>query len=199
VDRDGGVQARADEVSRAGARAFGHVADLTDFAATSALAASIAAQHAGGVAAVAAVAGGFASSGPVELSDPAVYAKQIAINLTSAYATARAFAPFVRAARGAFVFVTSAAVLPGGSVAGLSAYAMAKGGLIQLVRALAAEERAHGVRVNAVAPTAIRTAANTESMGNRADYVEREEFADAIVALCAPGLSRVTGQVIHLR
>ena len=137
-------------------------------------------------------------SGPVGDSSHEAYARQIAINLTTAYSVARAFVAPIRAARGAFVFVVSAALSAGGKVAGLSAYAAAKGGVVQVMRALAQEEREHGVRSNAVAPTAIRTAANLGSMGDRFPYVEREQFADAVTTLCDPALSRVSGQIIEL-
>jgi 3-oxoacyl-[acyl-carrier protein] reductase len=198
VDRGDRVHDRVHELRALGINAVGHVADLADVAAVSELAGRISSLHGGAVAAVAALAGGFDESGPIGGSDPDVFARQIAINLTSAYATARAFVPSVRVARGAFVFVTSAAVLPGGKVTGLSAYAMAKGALIQLMRSIAQEEKAHGVRANAVAPTAIRTAANVDAMGEGVRYVEREEFAGTIVALCGHAFSRVTGQVFEL-
>jgi NAD(P)-dependent dehydrogenase (short-subunit alcohol dehydrogenase family) len=198
IDRDAGVHDVVAALSTAAVALHAHQADLTDARSTAELASQIAAAHDGRIAAVAAIAGGFAQSGPVAESDPAVFARQIAINLTSAYVTVRAFVPSVRAARGAFVFATSAAVLPGGHVAGISAYAAAKGGLVQLMRALAQEEREFGVRVNAVAPTALRTAANVAGMGGDKRYVELREFADAIVTLCSSGFSRATGQVIEL-
>jgi len=198
IDRSGHANARAAELVARGLRAVGHAVDLTDFEAVRSLAQTISDSHGGRIDAVAALAGGFGLSGPVAESDPQVFAKQIAINATSAYSTARAFVPAVRAAGGAFVFVTSAAVLGGGKVAGMSAYAMAKGALVQLVRALAQEERPHGVRANAVAPTAIRTATNLQSMGADFRYVEREQLAETVVALCGPAFARVTGQVFEL-
>ena len=198
IDRDAGVNDVVASLPRGAVAPRAHQVDLTDADATARLAEQIAATHDGRVAAVAAIAGGFAHSGPIAESDPALLARQIAINLTSAYSTARAFVPSVRAAHGAFVFAASAAVLPGGSVAGISAYAAAKGALIQFMRALAQEEGEFGARANAIAPTALRTAANLSGMGRDVRYVELEEFAHAIATLCAPGLSRVTGQVIEL-
>jgi 3-oxoacyl-[acyl-carrier protein] reductase len=198
VNRSHDVQDRVAELRASGLTATAHETDLTDFAAAAALASQIAGMHGGKVDCVLALAGGFAMSGPVGESDPDVFARQIAVNLTSAYATARAFAPSVRAAKGAFVFAAAAAVLGTGRVAGMSAYAMAKGGLVQLVRALAQEERDSGVRVNALAPTALRTASNLQSMPGSVRYVEREEFAAAAIALCGPAFARVTGQVIEL-
>jgi NAD(P)-dependent dehydrogenase (short-subunit alcohol dehydrogenase family) len=67
------------------------------------------------------------------------------------------------------------------------------------MRAVAQEERESGVRSNALAPTAIRTATNVESMGQNARYVEREEVADAVYFLCFSDAARsITGQVVQL-
>jgi 3-oxoacyl-[acyl-carrier protein] reductase len=198
IDRDEAVAERAHELTRDGLRAVAHTADLSDAEGVQQLARRIAAAHGGRIHAVAAIAGGFAASGPIADSDPETYARQTLINATSAWTTARAFVPAVRAAKGAFVFVTSTASLPQGQSAGLAAYAMAKGAIVPLVQALAQEEAEHGVRVNAVAPTALRTAANSDAMGSDRDYVEREEFATTILALCSPAWRRVSGQVIGL-
>jgi NAD(P)-dependent dehydrogenase (short-subunit alcohol dehydrogenase family) len=198
VDRDAAVQDRVAELSADGLRAVAHQVDLSAADAVQALAARIGAAHGGRVAAVAAIAGGFAWSGPIAEADASALARQLTINATSAFTTARAFAPLVRAAQGAFVFVASPAALPGGARAGLSAYAMAKGAIAPLVATLAAEEGPHGVRVNALAPTALRTAQNLADMGDGVAYVEREEFAAAVLALCAPAWRRLTGQVLTL-
>jgi NAD(P)-dependent dehydrogenase (short-subunit alcohol dehydrogenase family) len=192
------VRERVAELTGDGVTARAHVVDLTDFSATAGVAAEIANAHGGRVAVVASLAGGFSASGPISDSDPQAYANQMAMNLTTAYSTARAFAVPVRLAKGTFVFVSAAAVLPGGKTAGLSAYAMAKGGVIELVKALAEEEREHQVRVYAVAPTAIRTAANVSTMGAKARYVEREDFAATIVAMSRPSFALASGQVLKL-
>jgi NAD(P)-dependent dehydrogenase (short-subunit alcohol dehydrogenase family) len=64
------------------------------------------------------------------------------------------------------------------------------------MRAVAAEERGHGVRANAVAPSAIRTATNVGAMGEDARYVEREEVAEAVMFLCSA--TAVNAQVLTL-
>jgi 3-oxoacyl-[acyl-carrier protein] reductase len=97
------------------------------------------------------------------------------------------------------VFFASAAALPGNRVAEMSAYAVSKAGVLTLMRAVAQEERESGVRSNALAPTSIRTAANTESMGADARYVERDEVAEAVEFFCFSKAARsITGQVIQL-
>jgi 3-oxoacyl-[acyl-carrier protein] reductase len=104
----------------------------------------------------------------------------------------------VRAARGSFVYFGSVAATPGGSPGGMAAYAAAKSGVLSLMRTVALDEKAHGVRANAVAPTAIRTASNVADMGDSASYVERESVADVVAFLASPLARNVTGQVLVL-
>src|SRR3954468_22907284 len=120
------VRARADALVARGLRAAALAADLTDPAATATLAERVRDATAGRLHALVHLAGGFASSGPVAESDPAVWTRQFTINLTTAYLTARAFLPLVRATKGAMVFFGSEAALPGARVSGIAAYAAAK-------------------------------------------------------------------------
>lgn len=199
IDRTGAeAEERAKELRDKQLTARAYRADLTDPAQLDIVARAVADDF-GGVDAVVNIAGGFSMSGKVADSDPEAWSRQIAIGLTTAYLTTRAFLPLVRQRRGAIVFFASATALPGGRVAEMSAYAVSKAGVITLMRAVAQEERDTGVRANALAPTAIRTATNIESMGPGARYVEREEVAEAVEFLCFSTSSRsITGQVIQL-
>ena len=192
------AEARAAELRSAGADARGYACDLSSVDQLAFLAAEAGAAFGGRLDALVALAGGFGLSGPVAESDPAIWHKQITINLTTAYLTTRAFLPALRTAGGAIVYFASAAALPGGAVNGIAAYAAAKAGVIALMRSVAADERAHHVRANALAPTSIRTAANLQSMGDQKHYVEREEVAAAVCYLCSAEASAITGQVIRL-
>ena len=199
IDReDQELEARVAVLKRAGHRASAHVCDLTDEAQLRAVCLDITKLSDGRVDALVNLAGGFAASGPVAESDYSLWQRQLAINLTTAYLTTRAFLSLIRAARGAIVFFASAAALPGGRVKEISAYAAAKSGVLALMRAVAEEERSNGVRSNAVAPTSIRTASNIASMGESARYVEREEVAEVVAWLCSDEARVVTGQVIAL-
>jgi 3-oxoacyl-[acyl-carrier protein] reductase len=192
------LQARVAELRALGLDVSGHVCDLTDEAQLQGVAAEVSSSHGGRVAALVNLAGGFAMTGPVAESEIAAWHRQFAINLTTAFLTTRAFLPQLRAARGAVVYFASAAALPGGKVKGMAAYAAAKSGVLILMRAVAEEERGTGVRANAVAPTAIRTAENVASMGEGARYVEREEVAGVVAWLCSDDARTVTGQVLSL-
>ena len=199
IDRDEReISARASALRRQGFSAFGESCDLTDEAQVGALAGDISRRHGGRIDGLINMAGGFAMSGRVEDSEPAAWRRQLDINLTTAYLATRAFLPLLRAGRGAAVYFASGAALPGGSAARMSAYVAAKSGVLALMRAVAEEERDSGVRANAVAPTAIRTAANLASMGGDMRYVEREEVAAAVLFLCSEASSAITGQILRL-
>jgi NAD(P)-dependent dehydrogenase (short-subunit alcohol dehydrogenase family) len=192
------VEARAAAITAAGSAARGYACDLTNVDDVAALTARVKAEHGEKLQALVHMAGGFAMSGPVAESDIAVWNRQLAINLTTAYLTTRAFLPLVRAARGSIVLFASQAALAGATGKNMAAYAVAKTGVATLMRAIAAEERANGVRVNAVAPTAIRTGANLNAMGEKADYVEREEVASVVTFLCSDAASAITGELLPL-
>jgi NAD(P)-dependent dehydrogenase (short-subunit alcohol dehydrogenase family) len=142
--------------------------------------------------------GGFAMSGPVAESSLDVWQRQIAINLTTAYLTTRAFLPMLRAGSGSIVLFASEAALPGSAGANRSAYAVAKAGVVTLMRSIANEERKNGVRANAVAPTSIRTAANVAAMGDGVRYVEREQVAAVVTFLCSDAASAISGELLPL-
>jgi NAD(P)-dependent dehydrogenase (short-subunit alcohol dehydrogenase family) len=200
VDRmEDQVRARSDALLAAGLRSASLAADLSDPAAVDALAARVRDATSGRVHALVHLAGGFGASGPVAESDPAAWTRQFTINLTTAYLTARAFLPLLRTAKGAIVFFGSEAALPGARVQGLAAYASAKSALLTLMQVIAQEERDAGVRANALAPAAIRTASNVADMGTDTAYVTREAVADVVLWLCSDAARSVTGQVVRVR
>ena len=199
IDRTGvEAEARASELRAAGLRATAARADLTDAAQLDVVAHTVAEQF-GAVDALVNIAGGFSMSGKVSDSDPDAWSRQLGIGLTTSYLTTRAFLPLVRKRRGAVLFFASAAALPGSRVAEMSAYAVSKAGVITLMRAVAQEERDSGVRSNALAPTAIRTATNLDAMGSSVRYVELAEVAEAVQFLCfSDAAHSITGQVLQL-
>jgi NAD(P)-dependent dehydrogenase (short-subunit alcohol dehydrogenase family) len=199
VDRDhDAVAERANEIARLGSAVQPFGCDLTEPGEVAALSDKVSAMAPAGLAAVVHMAGGYIDGAPVAETEPVSWHRLIAINLTTAFITTRALLPLVRRARGSMVYFASAAALPGASVSKMSAYAAAKGGVITLMRAVAAEERANGVRSNALAPQAIRTTANLTAMGASQQYVERETIAAWVLWLCSGLAGPVTGQVIRL-
>lgn len=200
VDRqENEARARADALVKAGKRAAGLGVDLTDESAVAALAERVRDATGGRVHALVHLAGGFTASGQVADSDAALWSRQFALNATTAYLTARAFLPMLRAAKGSLVFFASEAILPGGRTAGLSAYTASKGAVVALMQSISQEEAPRGVRANAVAPTSIRTAANVAAMGPDVAYVSREDVAKVVLWLCSEDARVVSGQIISVR
>ncbi len=93
---------------------------------------------------------------------------------------------------------------------GMSAYCSAKAGLSMLTQVAAMEWGPRGIRVNAVAPGFVDTPLTAGSSlvpGLVEDYVDNtaigragtpEEIADAVVFLCSPKSSWLTGEVLDL-
>lgn len=91
-----------------------------------------------------------------------------------------------------------------------SAYAAAKGGVIQMTRALAVELAPHQICVNALAPTHIETPHNTERVREESFVDEMlpripmgrfgrwEDVIGAAVFLAAPASDLITGQTIAI-
>ena len=192
------AEARARVLGEKGHRASAYGCDLTSAEQIGLLVARVRREHGERLDALVNMAGGFASTGTVADGEIDAWHRMFAINLTTTYLATRAFLPLVRAARGAIVSFASEAVFPGSRIASMAAYAAAKTGVATLMYAVAQEERANGVRANAVAPGAIRTTANIESMGADKHYVEREDVAAAVVWLCSEQARAVTGQVVRL-
>lgn len=198
LDRDAeGVEAQAAALRAAGARANAHPCNLAEPGAVATVANEVA-QVYRGVQALVCLAGGFGATGGVGESAPELWEKMFTINLSTAVYTTQAFLPLLRPVHGAIVYFASASVLPGGKTGGMSAYAASKAAVVSLMQSVAQEERTSGVRANALAPTAIRTASNTAAMSATTTYVERETVAEWTAMLCSQTARNINGQVIRL-
>lgn len=135
--------------------------------------------------------------------DQEAWHKVIAVTLDSVFYACRAAMPHLARTQGAVVNTASISGLFGDN--GLFAYNAAKGGVVNLTRALAVDHAPENVRVNAVCPglTATpRTAWMMEDTEIRAEYDRRlpmgrpgtpDEMAAAIAFLASSDASYITG------
>jgi meso-butanediol dehydrogenase/(S,S)-butanediol dehydrogenase/diacetyl reductase len=103
---------------------------------------------------------GFAIFGPFAELTTADWRRQLATDLDGVFFGTREALPHLLKTKGSIVNLSSASGLGGDW--GLSGYNAAKGAVSNLTRSLALEYAAHGVRVNAVAPSLTSTDATTE-------------------------------------
>lgn len=136
------------------------------------------------------------------------------VNATGAFLTARAVLPHLLVQGGALVFTASTVGLSG--MKGVAAYSAAKGAVVALTRQLAADFAARGVRVNAVAPGAVRTPLSESQFRARAtdeaefqallaQVIDRypiprwgtaEEIAEVMLFLATERSAWMTGQIV---
>ena len=153
---------------------------------------------------------GIAHKVPLDALDDARWDETLDIDLKGMFRSARAALPAMRRRRsGSIVCLTSLMGLAWGWREHVH-YSAAKAGVIGLMRGLAAEVAADGVRVNAVSPGYVRTAqllseehslgaAGAEQAGARVPLGrigEPEDIADVILFLASASARYITGQVI---
>jgi NAD(P)-dependent dehydrogenase (short-subunit alcohol dehydrogenase family) len=143
---------------------------------------------------------------PLHALEPGIWERTIQVNLTGAYALARAVLPALAETRGALVLTAS--VAGDQPQPGAAAYAAAKGGVAALARATALEYAHLGVRVNSISPGWIDTAMAAPVLDRPAlrERIERavpvgrvarpEEVAAVAAWLLSEGAAYVIGQEI---
>jgi NAD(P)-dependent dehydrogenase (short-subunit alcohol dehydrogenase family) len=135
----------------------------------------------------------------------AAWQRTVDVNLTGAFLTAKHGGRAVLGREGAAIVVVGSPAGTYGIARGMHAYSASKGGLAGLVRVLAADLAAEGVRVNAVLPGVTETPMNawwTEDPEARAEVVRGvplgrpaapEEIASVVAFLASDDASYVTG------
>jgi len=152
---------------------------------------------------------------PIEDFDYADWQRVVEGNLHSAFLLSREFLPLVRAGNNP-AMVQVASSLAVSAAPGYGPYSASKAGMLALTRMLAAEN-SPAVRVNAVAPSAVRTQFMAGGTGRPerpgGSLVDLQAYGDAlplgraaepedvvgpILFLLGPGSAYMTGQVLHV-
>lgn len=210
LDRDGAAVDRLVQAgSRAGLAIEGEVVDVADADQVANAAQRLADRH-GGINALVCAAG-VQDYGSVEQTSMEQFDRLMAVNLRGVFAACHYAVPLIRA-RGGGSIVVVASVQAYAAQTGVAAYAASKGALVALVKAMAVDHAAEGIRVNAVCPGSVDTpmlrwAADRFSTGSEADDVvaswgrshpigrvaKPAEVAQAIAYLSSPESSFITG------
>ena len=148
---------------------------------------------------------GVADFGPIENTSFATWRRVMATNLDGVFLCSQAATTALKRNKGCIVNIASISGLRASTLR--TAYGTSKAAVIHLTQQQAAELGEHGVRANCVAPGPVRTklamAVHTQDIIdayhdaiplNR--YGTEKEIAEAIVFLCSPKASYITGQVI---
>lgn len=129
------------------------------------------------------------------------------VNLRGAFLLLRHAIPVLRQGQGGRVVLIGSINGSRGKF-GLTAYASSKAGLVGLAKSAAREVARFGILVNVVEPGMVRTpmtdalaeavrkAAVEESLVGR--LLEPEDVAAAVLFLCGPGGSQITGQILRV-
>jgi len=145
----------------------------------------------------------------------AQYRDCLAANLDTAFFTAKAYVAALQQAQkdggsGAGRLLMFSSVAAGIGVGNHAAIAMAKGAIEALVRSLAADHSAMGLRVNAIAPGLMATPLTAKLVANEASkkaisaqyplgrHGEAEDAAALAAFLLGPGGDWINGQIIAL-
>jgi 3-hydroxybutyrate dehydrogenase len=159
---------------------------------------------------------GQAKSEKFERTTRALWDQMLSANLTSVFLCTQAVLPaMIEAGGGRIVNIASTAGLKGAPR--MTAYSAAKHGVVGLTRSLALETVKHGITVNAVCPgytdtdmteQGVRELMEAKNISRddaramitrvipRGVMTTPEEVASAVVWLCSPDASGVTGQAI---
>jgi NAD(P)-dependent dehydrogenase (short-subunit alcohol dehydrogenase family) len=148
---------------------------------------------------------GVAEFGPIDDCDFATWRRVMDTNLDGVFLCSQAFAPALKAVKGAIVNIASISGLRASTLR--VAYGTSKAGVIHLTQQQAVEWGEWGVRVNVVCPGPVRTklamAVHTQDIIdayhdaiplNR--YGSEQEIGELITFLCSDRASYVTGQCI---
>ena len=153
--------------------------------------------HFGRIDVLAHLVGGFAGGPSVAETDDATFRRMFDLNLNSSLHILRAVIPHMRkAGAGRIVAIGSRAAEEPGP--GVGAYSASKAALVSLMRTVALENKAVGIRANVILPGTMDTPANRKDMpgADVSQWVQPGSVASLIVWLAGDAGKDVTGAAI---
>jgi NAD(P)-dependent dehydrogenase (short-subunit alcohol dehydrogenase family) len=190
-----GVATLVREFAAEGVDARPSAGDLTqpDIAA---LAVETALRHFGRLDVVVNVAGGLTTYGPLDALTVDDFDREMAINVKTTVLVSQAAVEALSRTRGCIVNFASIAYFEPQKP--MAVYSAAKYAVAGFTRSLALELADRHIRVNAVAPAAVRTSDNVAAMGEDAVYVEMRDITDGVLLLAAPESATLTGHILPI-
>jgi NAD(P)-dependent dehydrogenase (short-subunit alcohol dehydrogenase family) len=143
------------------------------------------------------IVGGFLPGSPVKELKSSDWDLMMGKNLKTVFLCTREFLQKLgNATYGRIISMAAMAALR--PSAGRAPYAVSKGGVVTLTQTLAEELKGTGITANAIAPSIIKTRANSESMpgADSSKWVAPEEIAELMLMLCSEQGRSVNGACI---
>lgn len=145
--------------------------------------------------------------------DVATWQRHLGVNLTGPMLMSHAALPHLKASKGNIVTIASIAGLRAQPYQ--AAYCASKGGVVLLMKSLALELAADGIRVNTICPGGVQTDLPTnaaaehpdtnldwgllmETAGARYGFMPPSDIADAVAYLASDAAASVTGAVLSV-
>jgi NAD(P)-dependent dehydrogenase (short-subunit alcohol dehydrogenase family) len=141
--------------------------------------------------------GGFLSRKPLTEVSVEEWDRMMNVNLKSTFLSTReALRRMKEQSYGRIINISAMAGL--NPTPGRIAYAISKSGVSILTDLVAQEVKGGGITVNAIAPSIIRTKANSESMPGEdsSKWISPEQIADLVCYLCSTEAGGITGTTI---
>jgi NAD(P)-dependent dehydrogenase (short-subunit alcohol dehydrogenase family) len=187
---------------------FGRALDVTDESAVNQLFAGLVAEF--GYVDVLVNGAGIALRAPATEHTLEAWDRVMAVNVAGTFLCSRAAARhMIAGARGgAIVNIASIMGISGGGLYPNVSYQTSKGAVVNMTRALALEWAKERIRVNAVAPTYVRTdfikaivenpelLARIEAMTPLGRLAEPDDVASAVLFLASPAAAMITGHIL---